>query len=54
VPASQVIAATRKPEALADLAARGVIVRKAYFDGRGQPGRAPGRLSAQRRAISSR
>jgi NAD(P)H dehydrogenase (quinone) len=32
VPTNQVFAATRKPEALADLAARGMIVRKADFD----------------------
>lgn len=32
VPASQIIATSRKPEALADFAARGVIVRSADFD----------------------
>jgi uncharacterized protein YbjT (DUF2867 family) len=32
VPAGQVIAVTRKPEALAGLAARGVLVRQGSFD----------------------
>jgi NAD(P)H dehydrogenase (quinone) len=32
VPAAQIIAGTRKPDSLADLAAKGVIVRKVDFD----------------------
>ena len=32
IPANQIIATTRKPEALADLAAKGVVVRKADFE----------------------